>query len=104
MYPVGVVPLPAATVTMADLSLATAVGVSGVPGATFSHEYLRINLFTALFVPPTTIMFPDASKAIELLAKFPLSAAFVLNVVSATPADEYLNSAVEVPAMILPSP
>ena len=66
MYPVGVAPLPAATVTIADLSLATAVGVNGVPGATFSHEYLRINLFTPAFVGPTTMMFPDASKAIEL--------------------------------------
>ena len=67
MYPVGVAPLPAATLTIADLSLATAVGVNGVPGATFSHEYLRINLFTPAFVGPTTMMFPEASKAIELL-------------------------------------
>jgi hypothetical protein len=103
VYPVGVAPLPAATVTIADLSLATAVGVSGVPGATFSHEYLRMNLFVALFVPPTTMIFPDASNAIEVLSKFPLSAAFVLKPVSATPADEYLNSAVEVPAIIFPS-
>ena len=103
VYPVGVAPLPAATVTIADLSLATAVGVCGVPGVTFSHEYLLINLFVALFDPPTTMMFPDASKAIAVLSKFPFSAAFVLNAVSATPADEYLSNAVEVPAIIFPS-
>jgi hypothetical protein len=49
------------------------------------------------------MMFPEASKAIDALSKLPFSAAFVLNVVSATPADEYLNNAVEVPAMIFPS-
>ena len=69
MYPVGVAPLPAATVTIADLSLATAVGVSGVPGATFSHEYRRMKPLGLAFVVPTTMILPDASREIDLLSK-----------------------------------
>ena len=85
------------------MSLATAVGASGAPGATFSHEYLRMKRFVPAFVPPTTMMFPDDSRAIESLAKVPFIAAFVLNVVSAIPAEEYRSSADEVPATIFPT-
>ena len=49
------------------------------------------------------MMFPDDSRAIESLAKVPFIAAFVLNVVSAIPAEEYRSSADEVPATIFPS-
>ena len=74
--------------TIADLSLGVAVGVSGAPGATFSHEYRRRYFFVVTLLVPPTMMLPDDSSASARLLNVPFSAAFELKVVSATPADE----------------
>jgi len=76
-YDVGVPPLPAATVTTADETPASAVGVRGVPGivgcgvtafeATDAADVppplvaVVVNVYDVPFVKPDTVQLPDAA-------------------------------------------